>query len=427
MDKKIGFWPVFGIVTGSQIGTGAFLFPAQLAPFGFYSFIGWLITGFGAICLACVFANFATIYAKDGGPHIYVERIFGKNVAFFVGWTYWVISWVSTSVVVISSIAFLSPFIGTHSEEFYIILQILLLSIITYLNIRGIGEASNIEFFLTLLKIVPLIIIPILCLFYFDSSNIAIDSKYQTESPSFILGKIIGLTLWGFIGLESVTCSTSSIKNPTVTIPMAIIFGTSTVAILYLFNSFAIMGIIPSKELALSSTPYVDVIKKLMQGNWYLLISLISSITCIGSLNAWMLTSGQISLSLAEEGFFPKIFAKKNNAGSPYLGLIIACILIIPLLIVTADKNILEQLKSIIEFSVIAFVYVYLICSISYFIIHISTEKIKIWKILSTIIAIGFCVFIILETSFYTHLIASYFIIAGIPMFIWYKNQKKFN
>ena len=125
--KKIGFWPVFAIVTGSQIGTGAFLFPSTLAPFGYYSFIGWIITALGAICLSCVFANLSSIYSHNGGPHIYVEKKFGKNIAFFVGWTYWVISWVSTSVVVIASISFLTPFLWTDSVILQIILQILLL------------------------------------------------------------------------------------------------------------------------------------------------------------------------------------------------------------------------------------------------------------------------------------------------------------
>lgn len=428
MNKKIGLWQVFGIVTSSQIGTGAFLFPATLAPFGFYSLIGWIISGLGAICIAYVFANLSSIYSKNGGPHIYVEKVFGKDVAFFIGWTYWVISWVSTSVVVIASVTFLSPLIGNYSEVSHIILQILLLGCITYINIIGINTAGSVEFILTLLKIIPLIVIPTICIFYFDIKNIELDSKYASDSSISILGKVIGMTLWGFVGLESATCSTSSIRNPSTTIPLAIILGTITVASLYLFNSVAIMGIIPSEQLSISTAPYVYAIEKIASGNWYLLIAVISSIACIGSLNAWMLTSGQISLSLSEGGFLPKIFGKKNKKASPYMGLIIASCLILPLLLITADKNILDQLKKIIDFSVTAFLYVYLICSISYLMIHIKEEKIKLLKIITTLISILFCIFAISQTSLTIHLICMLFVISGIPMFFWYKvNSKKLN
>ena len=56
MSNKIGFWSVFALVTGSQIGTGVFMLPANLAPYGVLSLGGWVIAGGGAVILALVFA-----------------------------------------------------------------------------------------------------------------------------------------------------------------------------------------------------------------------------------------------------------------------------------------------------------------------------------------------------------------------------------
>ena len=54
--RQIGFWTCLALVIGNTIGTGIFLIPAALAPFGWSAIYGWLITIGGGLCLAYVFA-----------------------------------------------------------------------------------------------------------------------------------------------------------------------------------------------------------------------------------------------------------------------------------------------------------------------------------------------------------------------------------
>ena len=164
MSGKIGFWSVFAIVTGSQIGSGVFMLPAGLAPYGEFSILGWLISGLGAICLALVFAGLCSRFPRTGGPHVYVKEMFGVSASFFTGWTYWVISWVSTSAVIIATVGYLSPFIGTAPPSIYLLIELLLLLMITSLNLKGIQAAGKAEFVLTLLKVVPLLLLPLIAI-----------------------------------------------------------------------------------------------------------------------------------------------------------------------------------------------------------------------------------------------------------------------
>lgn len=174
MSKKIGFWSVFAIVTGSQIGTTVFISPASLAPYGVFGLIGWLLSGCGAIALCLVFASLCSRFPQTGGPHAYIKHLFGPTAAFFTGWTYWVISYVSTTVVVITAISSLSPFLGNISQMTEVTMQIILLMAITLLNLRGVQAAGKAEFILILLKFIPLIIIPIAALFYFNINNFVV-------------------------------------------------------------------------------------------------------------------------------------------------------------------------------------------------------------------------------------------------------------
>src|SRR5580704_3675387 len=145
MNNKMGFWSIFALVTGSQIGSGVFLSPATLAPYGLYGLAGWIVSGLGAIALALVFAQLCSWYPKTGGPHVYVYQAFGPWAAFFTGWTYWVISWVSTTIVIVASVAYLTPIIGHQTPMILIILQIILLLLVTALNFRGVTAAGRVE------------------------------------------------------------------------------------------------------------------------------------------------------------------------------------------------------------------------------------------------------------------------------------------
>lgn len=423
MNNRIGFWSVLALVVGSQIGSGVFMLPASLASFGAYSIAGWIASAIGAISLAIVFASLCSHFPRTGGPHVYIEQFFGRNLAFFVGWTYWVVSWISTTAVVVASIGYLSPFIGEQSSMFYLALEIILLLSIGGLNLFGVSAAGKAETVFTLLKLVPLFIVPIVAIWQFDSSNFQASENIMSQGASTSVAQAALLTLWGFVGLESATTPAGSVQNPSKTIPRALIIGTSIVALVYIFNSVAIMGLIPGDELANSSAPYASAAQHIFGGNWYLWISIAASIVCVGTLNAWVLASGQISLGLAEDKMMPGIFSQRNKRNAPYASIIFSCLGIIPLLILTANKNIAGQVTAVIDFSVTSFLFIYLLCSAANLILIWQNDR-KITGIINSLFAISFCSWVISETSLNVILTSSLFTLSGLPLyFFWFRRN----
>ena len=425
MSNKIGFWSVFALVTGSQIGTGVFMLPANLAPYGVLSLGGWIIAGGGAVILALVFAQLCARFPRTGGPHAYVQEAFGPTVSFFSGWTYWVISWASTPAVVIASVGYLTPLIGHYPSVVSLCLQVGLLLIITALNFRGVKIAGLAEFFLTNLKIIPLLILPIAALFFFDSQHFSYGESAAQMSIHQILSHVTLLTLWGFIGLESATTPADSIENPSKTIPRAVIFGTIFVAVLYFINSLGIMGAIPGHELMNSKAPYADAAQVIFGGNWHLVISLIASIICIGTLNAWMLASGQVALGLAEDKLMPAFFARRNRYGAPFWSLLTSCSGITLILILTSNENLSHQITAIIDFSVTAFLFVYVMCTLSFLKILLQqSQRVPFWQWLCGGGALVFCLWAISSTSFQNLVYASLFTLSGVPVYLLQRRKK---
>lgn len=420
MSNKIGFLAVFALVISSQIGSGVFMLPISLAPYGAYSLISWMISGAGAVSLALVFATLCAKFPETGGPHVYVKHTFGPTAAFFVGWTYWVISWISTTALIVVGVGYLTPFFHEDIKSMRLLLELLLFAVITLINLRGIATAGRVEFLLTVVKVAVLLAIPVAALFFFDRSNFIISEEILSLTTSQILARSTLLTLWCFIGLELATAPAGSVDNPAKTIPKAVVLGTICVAIIYFINNFAIMGLINGNNLANSRAPYVDAIKIMFSGNWHLIISIIAFIFCVGSLNAWVLSSGQVAFGLAEDRLMPKFFAKRNKHGAPFWGIIISSAGTATLLILTSNNNFAQQITLIIDFSVVSFLFVYLACSLAF--LKVIIKEKNYYKFLIGGIATIFCCWVILETPVNTSLIASLFTASGIPIYLlWYR------
>jgi len=413
MSKKLGFGAVLAIVFGSQIGSGIFVVPSALAPFGIYSIYAWILAGLGAIFLAFVFAELCSNFPKTGGPHVYVNEMFGKIPAFFTGWTYWLISWISSSVVVVTAVACLHPFFGSYQSPYLCLtLEIILLLILTYINCKSVVLSGKLEFVLTLMKFIPFVVVPSIIFQDFDLSKATVLPEYAEMPLEGLMLSATSIAFWCFIGVECATTPAGDVENPSKTIPRAIILGTVSVALIYLINNVAIMGVIPSENLARSQAPFVDSIRIVLGKNCSMMIAAITSLVCIGTLNAWILTSAQISLGLAKDKLLPQILAKKNKNGAPYVSVLISCLGMIPILILTKNEDLSSQIEYIIEFSVKSFLLVYSICCLAYLKFSIKIRNFK--KMLLAIVALTFCGLMIFESSLESILIATLFTVSGI-------------
>lgn len=420
--NKMGFWSVFALVTGSQIGSSVLMSPATLAPFGIYALLGYLISGIGAIALALVFAQLCSWFPQTGGPHVYIEHTFGRFPAFLVGWTYWVISWVSSTILVIVGVGYLLPLLNITSPWAILALEIVLLCALLTLNLRGVALAGRVELMLSMLKFIPLLIIPLCALAYFNYNNFMIDPTLSALPLSSIINRVTLLTLWGFIGLETATTAAGTVENPSVTIPKAVISGTACVALLYILNSLTIMGIIPGNELARTQAPYVEAAHIIFGGNWYVMIALIAAIVCIGTLNAWVLTSGQIALGLAQDRLLPSWFGITNRYGAPVVGLMISVFGMVPLLMMVMQQQLATQVLTIIDISVTSFLFVYAACCLALHTLIFRRYRpgLRMFTaLLYCTIALLFCCWIMYHTEKATLLIASGFTLCGLPFYWW--------
>ena len=172
VNKKISFVQCAALVSGNLVGSGVFMLPALLAGYGVVSLAGWILTSMGAIFLALVFARLSErVTHASGGPHTFVRVAYGDHAAFWVAWGYWVLTWSSNTALLVAAVSYLGMIFGGFTPWSACFIQVAIWAVITLINLRGVQSAARFECFITIVKLIPIVIIPILALFFVDFGN----------------------------------------------------------------------------------------------------------------------------------------------------------------------------------------------------------------------------------------------------------------
>src|SRR5262245_21796000 len=161
------------LVIGSMIGSGIFLLPATMAPYGGASALAWFFTAGGALLLALTFAWLAGTRTVNSGIYEYTALAFGDFAGFLVAWSYWISSWITTSALAIATVSYLSHLFPVLAESRALAAGtgIALLWILTAVNLHSVRSAGGVQLVTVILKISPLIILILMGLPYLSSAN----------------------------------------------------------------------------------------------------------------------------------------------------------------------------------------------------------------------------------------------------------------
>ena len=88
--KSLGLVACTAVVIGNTVGSGFYVSPAAVAPYGLLAILMWIVMGAGAICLGLTFARLASIAPATGGPYAYTRMAYGEFAGFLIAWVYWI-------------------------------------------------------------------------------------------------------------------------------------------------------------------------------------------------------------------------------------------------------------------------------------------------------------------------------------------------
>ncbi len=429
--SKLGLWTSTSLVLGNMIGAGVFLMPTTLASFGGISVVGWVCSALGAFLLAKVFANLSKIMPiADGGPYAYSRRGLGDFAGFLVAWGYLVSVCCANAAIAVSFISALSTFIPALATNppLSIVTGLGIIWFLTWINSLGILTSGKVQLALTILKIIPILAIGIVGLFFIHIQNFIPFNNSGTSTLAAITATTT-FTFYAFLGIECATIPSGSVVNPEKNIPKATIYGTLIATFIYISSTVSIMGMIPSSQLQQSVTPFADAAVLLWGEASKYWVSAGVAIAAMGALNGFILIQGQLPYALAKDKLFPAVFAKTNNKGVPAIGMAISSVFISLIMSMNYTKGLAAQFKFLILLSTLTVLIPYLFSTAAYLIIRFQYSfKSAFQKAMAIALALSaflFSMWIVVgsgqEVVYWGFLLS----MSSVPIYAWVVRKRK--
>jgi len=339
---RLGLFTAFAIVIGSMIGSGIFKKSASMsgelgAP-GIVLII-WLVAGLISLIGALTNAEVAGMLPRAGGQYVYFREMYGDFTAYLYGWAIFAVIQTGS----IASIAYVfsgyleyffpAPHLSPDWEAWGFSLQwgeqvlldlyplkdiglkmvtIILIMFLSTVNFFGVAFGGIVQNVFTVLKNLAIAFIVVLAL-TMGAGSVAnfspfVNSAFQFPSGSLLGGIVLALSgaFWAYDGWNNITYLGGEVKQPQKNIPKAMIFGMSFVIAVYLLVNLAYFYVLPVEAIASSSFLASDVMRAAV-GDWGgAFVAIAVMVSTFGTTNGTILVSARVYYAMAKDGLFFK-------------------------------------------------------------------------------------------------------------------------
>ena len=363
--RGLGLFDAVMMVVGVMIGSGIFIVPAEMSrEIGSAGGLlaAWVLTGVLTVSGALTYGELAAMMPQAGGMYIYLREAFSPLWGFLYGWTLWTV--IQTGTIAAVAVAF-ARFAGvlwpTISESTYLIqpirisshyalslstaqvMAIAVIVVLTLTNSRGLKYGKTVQNVFTVAKTGSLLGLILLGMVV-AANRTAIHANFDhlwTANPSVSLAD--GLVATTAVGLflaiciaqtgslfsadswHDITFVASEVKNPHRTLPLALVIGTSTVILLYLFANVAYLFSLPLGVMQHAADDRIAtaVVRLVFPNIGAEMMAAAIMVSTFGTANALTLAGARASYAMACDGLFFKVAQRLNQAQVPGWALLI--------------------------------------------------------------------------------------------------------
>ena len=231
--------------------------------------LSFLLASLIAIFTGMSYAEFTSGKSNDSAEYSFVRGFLSDRLAFITGWLI-----ISTSIISASAVSV--GFSGYFSKLFDLnfnplIISFLLISIFSFLSYYDIKQAAWANILFTILEVIGLLIIIALGMNFIGEVN-----YFDLTAGWSNIFSAASLVFFAYIGFESIAKLSEETKNPSKTIPKAILYSIIISTVIYILVAISAISIMPWEELANSSAPLADAAAAVMGSQAFLLLSVIA-------------------------------------------------------------------------------------------------------------------------------------------------------
>lgn len=309
-----------------MVGSGIFVMPAQLAPYGWTGFAAWGVAIPGALILAFVLSKLAAARPAATGAVAIVGEGLGALPGVIVGWSYWVAVWAVNAIIALTAIRYLATFApGLTATPLATALgATTLIWALTALNLGGARGAGRFQVATTLLKLLPLIAVVLILAGLAATTPGQFDANPHTPFVTTGFTAALTLAFYPLVGFEAASLAAERVRDPARNVVRATLFGAALTGLFYVIIANGIVFALPEATVAAADAPVALFVEAFWGRGAGLAVAAFAAIAAIGCLNGWVLIQGEVPLGMARVGLLPRWFGRTTGRDVPARSVLLA-------------------------------------------------------------------------------------------------------
>ncbi|MBI3668993.1 MAG: APC family permease [Acidobacteria bacterium] len=271
---------------------------------------------------ALMVSELASALPEEGGFYAWVRRAMGRFWGFQEAWLTLVGSIFDMALYPTLFVWYLGHFAPALTRGHRAtLLGLGMIAVCTLWNIAGARAVGGGSLLMTIVLLGPFVVLMGYALLHRSSSGAAHTPLGHVD----ILGGIL-IAMWNYMGWDNVSTIAGEVDRPQRTYPLAMLGAVALVVLSYILPIAAVArtGIDPNSW---STGGWVDVARIVSGEGLAIAVTLGGVIGAIGSFNALMLSLSRLPLVMTEDGFLPKIFARRHpKTGAPWVAIVVCAV-----------------------------------------------------------------------------------------------------
>jgi basic amino acid/polyamine antiporter, APA family len=309
LRRVLGLAEVTAGGVGIIIGAGIYvLLGAATALAGPVVWLAFLLAAVLSVLTGLSYAELASMFPSAAGEYEYTRQALPEWVAFVVGWTMILGLVIAAATVSIGFARYVGYFVDVDAR----VAALALLAVVAVVAVTGIKQSARLTMALSAIQVGGLLLVVVIGAPHVGDADLL-------AGPG--IGGVLGaaaLVFFAFIGFDEVITLSEETRDPTRTVPRALLLALGLSAALYVAVAVAAVSVLGAPALAASPRPLADVMAHVLGDRGATVVAAIALVTTTNTTLLALTAGSRVLYGMARAGVMPRRFADVHaRRGTP--------------------------------------------------------------------------------------------------------------
>jgi amino acid transporter len=319
LRRVLGLTEVTAGGVGIIIGAGIYvLLGAATAHAGSLVWVAFLFAAVLSALTGLSYAELSSMFPSAAGEYEYTRRALPEWVAFVIGWMMIAGLVVAAATVSIGFGRYVRYFIEIDAR----VAALGLLAAVSMVATVGVKQSARLTVGLSAVQVGGLVLVIAIGVPHVGDVNL-----FTGPGVAGVLGAA-ALVFFAFIGFDEVITLAEETRDPTRTVPRALLLALGLSTILYIAVAVAAVSVLGAEALAASPRPLADVMAHVLGHRGATVVATIAVMTTTNTTLLAMTAASRVIYGMARAGALPRTLAAVHpTRGTPVRAIIVAVLI----------------------------------------------------------------------------------------------------